>query len=99
MKYLKVIIGQGLIPLGVFIGSFIHLSGGNGAIPGGILGMLLCCILLWSFWPILPGSPNLDELYMDDSDKKKQAIDNTVQRMREDKISNDLRARARNHLF
>ena len=29
MKYLKVIVGLGLIPLGIFAGSFIRLGGGS----------------------------------------------------------------------
>jgi len=99
MKSLKVIVGLGLIPLGIFAGSFISLGGGNAAILGGILGVILCCMLFWSSAPHWPGSASLDELYMDNSDKKKQAIDNTVQRMREEKISNDLRARFRNYRF
>ena len=34
MKYLKVIVGLGLIPLGVFVGSFISIGEGNGAVLG-----------------------------------------------------------------
>jgi hypothetical protein len=48
MKYLKVLVGLGLIPLGVFAGGFIRLGGGNAAILGGILGVILCCLLFWS---------------------------------------------------
>jgi len=99
MKYLKVIVGLGLIPLGVFAGSFIHLGGGSGAILGGILGVILCCILFWSSAPHWPGSASLDELYMDNSDKKKQAIDNTVRSMREAQIEDDLRPRGIDHRF
>ena len=93
MKYLKIIVGVGLIPLGVFAGSFISLGGGSGVILGGIVGVILCCMLFWSSWIHCPGSANLDELYMDNSDKKKQAIDNTVRSMRETQIEDDLRFR------
>ena len=93
MKYLKVFVGVGLIPLGIFAGSFISLGTGSGAILGGILGLILCCIYFWSAWPHWPGSANLDELYMDNSDKKKEAIDNTVRSMREAQIEDDLRSR------
>ena len=93
MKYLKVIGSLGLIPLGVFVGSFIRLGGGSAAILGGLLGLLLCCILFWSSWPHWPGSARLDELYMDNSDKKKQAIDNTVRSMRNAHIENEERMR------
>ena len=93
MKYLKVIVGLGLIPLGVFVGSFISLGGGNGALLGGILGVILCCILFWSSWPHWLGSASLDELYLDNSDKKKEAIDNTVRSMREAQTEDDLRYR------
>ena len=99
MKYLKVIIGLGLIPLGIFIGSFIHLGGGNGAILGCILGILLYCILCWSAWPRWLGITNLDELYMDNSDKKRQAIDEKLRSMREAQISDDLRAQGLHHRF
>ena len=93
MKFLKVIAGLGLIPLGVFAGSFIRLGGGSAAILGGILAVIVCCLLFWSSAPHWPGSATLDELYMDNSDKKKQAIDNTVRSMREVQIEDDLRIR------
>ncbi len=93
MKYLKVIVGLGLIPLGFFAGSFISFGGGSAVILGGILGVILCCMLFWSSAPHWPGSASLDELYMDNSDKKKQAIDNTVRSMREAQIENELRIR------
>lgn len=95
MKYLKVFAGVGLIPLGVLVGSFISLGGGSGALLGGIVGVILCCMLFWSSWLWLhwPGSANLDELYQDNSDKKIQAINNTVRSMREAQIEDDLRYR------
>src|SRR3989440_7890441 len=99
MKYLKVIGGLGLIPLSVFAGSFISLGGGSAAILGGLLGVILCCLLFWSSAPHWPGSATLDELYMDNSDKKKQAIDNTVRRMREAQIEDALRSRGLDHRF
>jgi hypothetical protein len=75
MKYLKVIVGLGLIPLGVFAGSFIRLGGGNGAILGGILGVILCCILFWSSAPHWPGSASLDELYIDNKQRQEETGD------------------------
>ncbi len=89
MKYLKVIVGLGLIPLGVFVGSFISLG----------VGVILCCILFWSTWPHWQGSASLDELYQDNSDKKKQKIDNTVRSMRETQIEDDLRIRGQGPHF
>lgn len=93
MKYVKVIVGLGLIPLGAFVGSFISLGGGNGSILGGIAGLILCCILFFSSWPHYSRSANLDELYMDNSDKQKQATDEMIQRMREVQINDELRTR------
>lgn len=98
MKYLKVIVGVGLIPLGVLVGSLISLGGGSGAILGGIVGLILCCLLFWSAWPHWPDSANLDELYMDNSDKNKQAIDNTVRSMREAQIEAQMGSTSRNTL-
>ena len=98
MKYLKVIVGLGLIPLGVFAGSFISLGGGSAVILGGIVGVILCCMLFWSSWPQWQGSASLDELYMDNSDKKKQATDEMVRSMRETQIEDDLRIRGQGHL-
>ena len=69
MKYLKVIVGLVIIPLGVFAGSFISLGSGNGALLGGFVGVILCCILFWSSWLHWPGSANLDELYQDTIDR------------------------------
>ncbi len=91
MKYLKVIVGLGLIPFGVFLGSFVSLGGGNGAILGGIAGLILCCILFFSSWPHWTVSANLDELYMDTSDKQKQATDEMVRKMRETQINDEIR--------
>lgn len=99
MKYLKVIGGLGLIPLGVFVGSFIPLGEGNAALLGGMLGVILCCLLFWSAWPHWPGSASLDELYQDNSDKQKQAIDETVRRMREAQIDDNLRYRGLQRRF
>ena len=99
MKYLKVIAGLGLIPLCGIAGSFISLGGGDGAILGGILGLILCCILIWSAWPHWPGTANLDELFLDNSDKQRQAIDDTVRRMREIQIEDDLRIRGYDRRF
>ena len=99
MKYLKAIIGLGLIPLGVLVGSFISLGGGSAVILGGIVGVILCCMLFWSSWLHWPGSASLDELYTDNSDKQKQAIDNTVRRMREVQIEDELRIRGQGPRF
>jgi hypothetical protein len=99
MKYLKVIIGLRLIPLGVFVGSFISLGGGSAVILGGIVGVILCCMLVWSSWPHWLGSASLDELYMDNSDKKKETTDNTVRSMREVQIEDDLRIRGQGPYF
>jgi hypothetical protein len=99
MKYLKVIGGLGLIPLGVLAGSFISLGGGSAAVLGGILGAIGCCLLFWSSTPYWPGSASLDELYLDDSDQKKRAVDETVRRMRETQIEDDLHYRSSNHRF
>jgi len=99
MKYLKVIVGLGLIPLGVFVGSFISLGGGSAVVLGGIVGVILCCMLFWSSWLHWPGSASLDALYMDNSDKEKQAIDNTVRSMREVQIEDELRIRGQGPPF
>ena len=96
MKYLKAIVGLGLLPLGAFAGSFINIGGGNGAILGSILGVILCCVLFWSHWP---GSARLDELYHNNSDKKKQAIDTTMKNIREAHIEEELRYRGLNNRF
>jgi hypothetical protein len=75
MKYLKVMVGLGLIPLGVFAGSFISFGLGNGAILGGILGAILCCLLFWSA-PHWLGSDRPDESYQINN-AVRQAIDTT----------------------
>ena len=91
MKYLKVIVGLGLLPLGVFVGSYIHIGGGNGAILGGILGGILCCILFW-------GSYSLDEQYQRSNNVNKQAIDQTVRSVQEAHLEDQIRSRA-DHRF
>jgi hypothetical protein len=50
-------------------------------------------MLFWSSAPHWRGFAGLDELYTDNSDKKKQEIDNTVRSMREAQIEDDLRYR------
>src|SRR5947209_20260172 len=58
MKYIKIIVGLGLIALGAFIGSHISIGGGSAALLGGIAGAILYCVLDWfasrrhiRFWP------------------------------------------------
>jgi hypothetical protein len=91
MKYLKVMVGLGLIPLGVFAGSFISFGVGNGAILGGILGGILGCFLFWST-PNWPGSARRGEHYrLNNADK--QAIDNAVKSAQEAHIEDVIRKR------
>jgi len=91
MKYLKVIVGLGLIPLGVFAGSYIGVGGGTGAILGGILGGILCCFFFWSA-PHWLGSDRPDEHYqVNNADK--QAMDNTVKSVQEAHIEDEIRQR------
>jgi hypothetical protein len=96
MKYIKVIVGLGLIPLGVFVGSYISIGGGNGAILGGILGGTLCCILFWS-GPHWPGSYSLDEQHQVNNNVNKQTIDNTVRSVQEAQVEDQIRYRGLNH--
>jgi hypothetical protein len=89
MKHIKVIAGLGLIPLGVFIGSFISLGTGNGAILGGVLGIILSCII-W-FVPQWSDSIRLDEQnQMNNADK--QWVDMTVKGVHQAHIENELRS-------
>lgn len=94
MKYMKVIAGLGLIPFGVFIGSFISIGAGNGAILGGMLGGILYCIL-W-FVPYWPGSDRLDEQDMVNNGDK-QWIDNSARGVQQAHCENEIRWRAINH--
>src|SRR5690349_9436212 len=96
MKYIKVIVGLGLIPFGVFVGSYINIGGGNGAILGGILGGILCCILFCS-GPHWPGSYSLDEQHQVNNNVNKQAIDNTVRSVQEAQVEDQIRYRGLNH--
>ena len=90
MQHIKVIAGLGLIPFGVFIGSFISIGGGSGAILGGILGGILYCIL-W-FVPHWPGSDRLDE-QAQVNNVDKQWIDNAVKGVQQAYIEEELRLR------
>ena len=89
MKYIKLIFGLGLIPLGVFIGSYISIGAGNAAILGGIFGGILCCILFWSgsHWS---GSYSLDEQHQVNNNVNKQAIDNTLRSVQEAHIEGQI---------
>ncbi len=73
MKYVQVIFFLGLIALGVFVGSYISLGGGNGALLGGILGVLLYCLINWfgSRWSGSRGKSG----FLPDS---QEAIENTA---------------------
>ena len=93
MKYMKVIGGLVLIPLGVFVGSYISLGGGNGAILGGILGSVLCCVLLLSGQDG-PGSSSLDEQYQVNNNVDQQAIDNTLRSVQEAHLEDQMRIRS-----
>ena len=77
MKYIRVIVGLGLIPLGVFVGSHIRFGDGNGVVIGFLIGFVLCCMINWlgsrvkrRLWS---GSASLDEQHQD-----KQATDATA---------------------
>ncbi|GHO90933.1 hypothetical protein KSF_009810 [Reticulibacter mediterranei] len=48
MKYLKILVGLGLIPLGAFAGSHVIIADGTGAALGGLPGGILYCLLFWS---------------------------------------------------
>ncbi len=98
MKYIKVIVGLVLIPLGIFVGSYISLGGGNGAILGGILGAILCCILFWS-GPHWPSSYRLDEQYQVNNNVDKQALDNTVRSVQEAQLEDQIRYKGLDHSF
>jgi hypothetical protein len=95
MKYLKVMVGLGLIPLGVFAGSLIRLGGGNAAILGGILGVILCCLLFWSA-PRWLGSDKPGESYQANN-ADKQAIGNTVKSAQEAHIEDEIVLRGIDH--
>lgn len=84
MKYLKLILGLALIPLGIFIGSFIHLGRGTGAIIGGILGGVLCCVLFW-------GSYSLDEQHRVSRNVNKEALDEKLLSVQEASMADHLR--------
>ena len=97
MKYIKVIVGLVLIPLGIFVGSYISLGGGNGAILGGILGGILCCMLFWSSGPHWSSSNSLDEQYQVHNNVDKQAIDNTIRSMKEAQLEDQIRYKGLDH--
>ena len=73
---MKIIVALGLIPLGVFLGSYIVFDGGNGSVLGGILGGILCCLLFWSV-------PSLDEQHQIKNNVNKEALDKTARSFRE----------------
>jgi len=79
MKYIKIIIGLGLIPLGVFAGSYVIFDGGNGAFLGGVLGGILCCLLFWSV-------PTLDEQHQISNNVDKEALDKVNRSLQEARI-------------
>ena len=90
MKTLKVIVSLGIIPLCVYIGSFISLGGGNGAILGGILGCILFGIL-W-FRPRRSSSDGLDMQYQPGYTEK-QGIEDAVRRVHQAHIEEEIRMR------
>lgn len=87
MRYIKIIIGLGLIPLGVFAGSYVIFDGGNGAFLGGILGGILCCLLFWSV-------PSLDEQHRIINNVDKEALDKAARSFREAKMEEQTLYRA-----
>ena len=88
MKPLKVIVSLGIIPLCVYIGSFISLGGGNGAILGGILGCFLFGIL-W-FRPRRSVSNGLDMQYQPGY-AEKQGIEDVARRVHQAHIEEEIR--------
>jgi hypothetical protein len=91
MKYIKVIVGLALIPLGVLGGSYIHLGNGSAAILGGILGGVFCCILYWSSGPHWSKSSRLEERYQSTHNMDARTMDNTIGSIREHQIQSEMR--------
>jgi len=95
MKYIKLIVALGLIPLGIFVGSYIPIAGGSAAILGGILGIFLCCILIGSgrrrksgFWL---GAETLDEQHQVYNNVNNQAISQMLSSVREAHTEDQIR--------
>ncbi len=87
MKFIKVMVGLGLIPLCIFIGGYIPIGDGNAAIIGGIIGCILCFIVISygsrgkrAFWT---RSNSLEEQHQVNNNVNKQAIDNTLRGVQE----------------
>lgn len=89
MKYLKITLGIGLIPLGIFVGSFIPIGEGSGAIIGGILGAILCCMLFWS-GPSWANTSDLDERHQVNCNMDQRIIDATIRSVERAKIENEI---------
>lgn len=101
MKYLKIvkiILGLLLIPFCAFVGSTIPLGGGNGAIIGGILGVILCCMLFWSR-PSWANTSNLEEQHQVNSNVDKEILDKTIRSVQQAAIENEIRRRGIHHQF
>ena len=50
MRYRRIIVGLGSVLLGIVIGLFIPLDGGNAAILGGVLGAILGYQLIYGWF-------------------------------------------------
>lgn len=76
MKYLKILVGLGLIPLGAFAGSYVAIADGTGVVLGGIVGGILCCLLFWSV-------PSLEQQQQIRHNVDEKALDQAATRFRE----------------
>lgn len=95
MKHIKLIVALGLIPLCIFIGSYLPIGGGSAAILGGILGFILCCMLIGfgrrrksGFWL---GAETLDEQHQVYNNLNNQEIDKMLSSVREAHTEDQIR--------
>lgn len=76
MKYLKILVGLGLVPLGAFAGSYVIIADGTGVVLGTVVGGILCCLLFWA-------GPSLEEQHQISHNVDKKTLDQAATRFRE----------------
>jgi hypothetical protein len=67
MRYAKIALGLGVLVVCVVVGAFIPIGGGSAVLIGGVVGLVLCYLVLYQkrFWSNASGaSGDVDEQAM-----------------------------------